>query len=154
MYSVKLRLEFAILNQLIAIASGGLHNAANVASLTIESHTKPTAFHSSAPRSPRPSHPNPEELHLQTFDGSMIIGQNGKDVINMIRQPANTKKSYSAFVAVGAPTKSYVEYVGDGCVVKTTEVDVQGSSSSNIVVPDKDEGIATVYHSDDREKLV
>lgn len=151
---MKLRLEFAILNQLIGIASGGLHTAAGAASLTADSHTRRAARRASTTPIPRRGHPDSEELHLQTFDGSMIIGQNGKDVINMIQPPASAKKSYSAFVAVGAPTKSYVEYVGEGCVVKTTEVDVQGGSSSNIVAPDEDEGGVTMYHSGDREKLV
>jgi hypothetical protein len=151
-YSVKLRLEFAILNQLIAIASGGLHTAAGAVSLTAESHTNRAARHHSIP-GPRPCHTGPEELRLQTFDGSMIMNQNGKEVTNMIRPPANAKKSYSAFVAVGAPTNSYVEYVGEGCVVKTTEVDVQGGSSS-IVVPDEDEDSVNIERSVDRKEIV
>jgi hypothetical protein len=69
----------------------------------------------------------------------MIIGQNGKEMINMqTRPPSKPKKSYSAFVAVGGPNKPHVDCVREGCVVKTTEVEVQGSSLS-IVATDEDE---------------
>lgn len=153
-YSVKLRLEFAILNQLIGIASGGLRTATSAASITADSRTRHAACHASTSPVSNRGHPGSEELHLHTFDGSMIIGQNGKDTINKIHPPASDKKSYSAFVAAGPTTKSYVEYVGEGCVVKTTEVDVQEGSSSNIVATDEDESDVTIYHSGDREKLV
>ena len=69
----------------------------------------------------------------------MIINQHGKDMMSAhARPPSSTKKSYSAFVAVGAQAQPHVEYVEEGCVVKTTEVDVQESSLS-IVATDEDE---------------
>lgn len=137
-YSVKLRLEFAILNQLIAIASAGLHTNAAAGSVTAGSHSRLAACRASTSSGP---HPGAQELHLQTFDRAMIISQNGKDVIGAhTRPPSSAKKSYSAFVAVGAPAKPRVEYVGEGCVV-TTEVDVQGSSLSIVGTDDEEDEI-------------
>jgi hypothetical protein len=133
LYSVKLRLEFAILNQLIAIASGELGRAASGGSLRPSSHSR-------LPTHPAPNtwvaHLGTQELHLKGFDATVPLGRHGNTAISVHTDPhANANTRYTA--AVGASRKPHRGDVEEGCVIKTTEVQVRRSSLS--VDTDEDE---------------
>lgn len=133
LYSIKLRLEFAILNQLIAIASGELNHAASGASLRPDSQSRLAT-------NPGPNtwiaHPGAQGLHLKAFDATSSLSRNGNTAIGLhTNPPANAKEGYVAFV--GASSKSSPGEVEEGCVIKTTEVEIRGSSVS--VVPTEEE---------------
>lgn len=126
LYSVKLRLEFAILNQLIAIASGELNHPASGASFRPSSHSR---LATQTGHNTWVAHLGAQELQLKAFNATAPLGRHGNTAISVHTDPhTNANTRYTA--AVGAASKSRRGDVEEGCVIKTTEVEVRGSSLS------------------------
>jgi hypothetical protein len=99
-YSVKLRLEFSILNQLMQIAQGGVGSREN-----------PNSVY---------SHSAAREMALDTFHAT------GKqNAANNLEAGANAQKSYTVFAGKGRPGAHRA--ADEGFVIKTTEVTVHNS---------------------------